>query len=69
MRRPAGAHTTRVELAPMRSGSGRRNAVRTDTLEVMLNPLRSEAEAFRLLIYVAVIFGLIIAVVLIVRAL
>ena len=43
--------------------------MRTDTLEAMLNPLRSEAEAFRLLIYVAVIFGLIIAVVLIVRAL
>jgi hypothetical protein len=34
----------------------------------MLNPLRSEAEAFRLLVYVAVVFGVIIAVVLIVRA-
>jgi hypothetical protein len=35
----------------------------------VLNPLRSEQEAFRLLIYVAVVFGVIIAVVLIVRAL
>jgi hypothetical protein len=35
----------------------------------MLNPLRSEAEAFRALIYVVVVFALIIAVVLVVRAL
>jgi hypothetical protein len=35
----------------------------------MLNPLRSEGEAFRLLLYVIAIFGAIIAVVLIVRAL
>jgi len=35
----------------------------------MLNPLRSEGEAFRLLLYVIVFFGVIIAVVLIVRAL
>ena len=35
----------------------------------MLNPLRSEAEAFRFLIYVAVVFGVIIAAILIVRAL
>jgi nitrogen fixation protein FixH len=35
----------------------------------MLNPLRSEGEAFRLLLYVIVFFGLIIAVVLIARAL
>ncbi len=35
----------------------------------MLNPLRSEREAFRFLIYVAVAVGLILAVVLIVRAL
>ena len=34
----------------------------------MLNPLRSEAEAFRLLVYVAVVFGVIIAAVLIARA-
>jgi predicted nucleic acid-binding Zn ribbon protein len=36
---------------------------------IVLNPLRSEAEAFRLLLYVAVVFGVIIAVVLIARAL
>jgi predicted nucleic acid-binding Zn ribbon protein len=36
---------------------------------IVLNPLRSEREAFRLLIYVAVVFGVIIAVVLIARAL
>jgi hypothetical protein len=35
----------------------------------VLNPLRSEQEAFRLLIYVVVVFGVIIAVVLIARAL
>jgi hypothetical protein len=35
----------------------------------MLNPLRSEGEAFRLLLYVIVIFGVIIAAVLIARAL
>ncbi len=35
----------------------------------MLNPLRSEGEAFRFLVYVAVIVGVLIAVVLIVRAL
>ena len=35
----------------------------------MLNPLRSEREAFRFLIYVAIVFGLIVAVVLIARAL
>ncbi len=34
----------------------------------MLNPLRSEAEMFRLLLYVLVVFAVIIAVVLIVRA-
>jgi hypothetical protein len=34
----------------------------------MLNPIRSEREAFRLLIYVAVVFAVIIAVVLLVRA-
>ena len=33
------------------------------------NPLRSEAEAFRMLVWVAVVFVTIIAVVLIVRAL
>ena len=38
-------------------------------LRGMLNPLRSEQEAFRFLIYVAVVFGVIIAVVLIARAL
>jgi hypothetical protein len=38
-------------------------------LTPVLNPLRSEREAFRFLIYVAVVFGLIIAVVLIARAL
>ena len=35
----------------------------------MLNPLRSEGEAFRFLIYVAVVVGVILAVVLIARAL
>lgn len=35
----------------------------------VLNPLRSEREAFRFLIYVAVVFGVIVAVVLIARAL
>jgi hypothetical protein len=35
----------------------------------VLNPLRSEGEAFRLLLYVIVIFGVIIAAVLIGRAL
>ncbi len=38
-------------------------------LTSVLNPLRSEREAFRFLLYVAVVFGLIIAVVLIARAL
>jgi hypothetical protein len=35
----------------------------------VLNPLRSEREAFRFLLYVAVVFALIVAVVLIARAL
>jgi hypothetical protein len=35
----------------------------------VLNPLRSEAEAFRFLIWVVVVVGAIVAVVLIVRAL
>jgi hypothetical protein len=35
----------------------------------VLNPLRSEREAFRFLIYVVVVFGLIVAVVLVARAL
>jgi hypothetical protein len=35
----------------------------------MLNPLRSEAEAFRFLIWVVAVIGTIVAVVLIVRAL
>jgi hypothetical protein len=34
----------------------------------VLNPLRSEAEAFRFLIYVVAVIGAIVAVVLIVRA-
>ncbi len=34
----------------------------------MLNPLRSEAEMFRLLIYVIVVFAVIIALILIIRA-
>jgi hypothetical protein len=34
----------------------------------VLNPLRSEGEAFRLLIYVAAVFAVIIAAILIVRA-
>jgi hypothetical protein len=34
----------------------------------MLNPLRSEQEAFRFLLYVAVVVGVITAIVLIVRA-
>ncbi len=33
----------------------------------MLNPLRSEGEAFRFLVYVAVFFGILIAIVVIVR--
>ncbi len=35
----------------------------------MLNPLRSEQEAFRFLIYVAVVIGLIVVAVLVGRAL
>ncbi len=34
----------------------------------MLNPLRSEAEMFRALIYVVVVVGLIVAIVLLARA-
>jgi len=34
----------------------------------MLNPLRSEAEAFRFLIYVVVVFAVIVALVLLGRA-
>ncbi len=34
----------------------------------MFNPLRSEADAFRLLIYVVVVVAVIVAIVLIVRA-
>jgi hypothetical protein len=34
----------------------------------VLNPLRSEGEAFRLLIYVIVVFAVIIALILILRA-
>ena len=35
----------------------------------MLNPIRSEQEAFRFLIYVMIFFGVLIAIVLIARAL
>jgi len=35
----------------------------------LLNPLRSESEAFRFLIYVAVVVAVIVAIVLVVRAL
>ena len=35
----------------------------------MLNPLRSEAEAFRFLVWVVVVVGAIVAVILIVRSL
>jgi hypothetical protein len=35
----------------------------------VLNPLRSEGEAFRFLIYVAIFFGVLTAIVLIARAL
>ena len=35
----------------------------------MINPLRSEREAFRFLIYVAVVVGVILAIILIARAL
>jgi hypothetical protein len=38
-------------------------------LLLLINPLRSEREAFRFLIYVAVVVALILAVVLIARAL
>jgi hypothetical protein len=34
----------------------------------VLNPLRSEGEAFRLLVYVMIVFAVIIAVVVILRA-
>jgi hypothetical protein len=34
----------------------------------MLNPLRSEGEMFRLLLYVVAVFGAIIAIILIARA-
>jgi hypothetical protein len=36
---------------------------------VAFNPLRSEADAFRVLIYVVVVFAVIVAIVLLVRAL
>jgi hypothetical protein len=35
----------------------------------VLNPLRSEREAFRFLVYVMVVFGVLVAIVLIARAL
>jgi hypothetical protein len=35
----------------------------------MLNPLRSEGEAFRLLAYVVIVFAVIIGIILLVRAL
>jgi hypothetical protein len=35
----------------------------------VLNPLRSEREAFRFLVYVMVVFAVLVAIVLIVRAL
>jgi hypothetical protein len=35
----------------------------------MLNPLRSEQEAFRFLLYVAVVMGVIVGIVLLIRAL
>jgi len=35
----------------------------------VLNPLRSEGEAFRFLVWVAVVLGVIVAIVLVVRAL
>jgi hypothetical protein len=35
----------------------------------VLNPLRSEAEAFRFLVYVVILFGVIVALVLLGRAL
>ncbi len=35
----------------------------------MLNPLRSESDAFRLLLYVIAVFGAIIAIILVARAL
>jgi hypothetical protein len=35
----------------------------------MLNPLRSEAEAFRFLVYVVVVFAVLVGLVLLVRAL
>jgi hypothetical protein len=34
----------------------------------VLNPLRSEAEAFRFLVYVVIVFAVLIAIVLIVKA-
>jgi hypothetical protein len=36
---------------------------------LMLNPLRSESDAFRFLLYVIAVFGAIIAIIVIVRAL
>ncbi len=35
----------------------------------MLNPLRSEAEAFRFLVYVVIVFAIVVALVLLGRAL
>ena len=35
----------------------------------MLNPLRSEAEAFRFLIYVVIVVGVVVGIVLLARAL
>jgi hypothetical protein len=35
----------------------------------VLNPLRSEGEAFRFLVYVVIVFGVLIAIVVIARAL
>jgi hypothetical protein len=54
-----------------RADDPRRGGPRADPnkLPPVLNPLRSEQEAFRFLVYVAVVFAVIIAVVLIVRAL
>ena len=68
----------RIEFAPLREATlaastahSQRLDAKTNgssTLPPVLNPLRSEGEAFRLLIYVIAFFAVVIALVLILRA-
>ena len=48
--------------------TGRTPFLRASTLPGVLNPLRSESEAFRFLLYVAAVVGTITVVVVILRA-